>query len=134
MNEQEEGSQPPAWELREPTEDLPDVGLNWLVRNTSALRRRDGQPNVKAIGRVIGVSYSAMNGIIPSRRGQRDHRPPNERTIGRLCFVGAHVNGVPPEVAHSILFQLEVPPHAAADLVARLAELDPQPAESPVAA
>lgn len=111
------------WELREPTAEDPDVGLNWLVRGTESLRRHNGQPNVAAIGRLTGISYSALNAILPTRRGQRDFRTPDTRTLSRIAFVGALVNRVTPEYAHSKIFRLPIAPEAIADLKARLAAL-----------
>jgi hypothetical protein len=111
------------WELREPTAKNPDVGLNWLVRSTESLRRHDGKPNVAAIGRLTGISYSALNAILPTRRGQRDFRTPDARTITRIAVAGALVNRVSPEYAHSKIFQLPIATEAIADLEARLAEL-----------
>lgn len=112
-----------VWELREPTDEDPDVGLNWLVRSTKALRRRDGQPNVAAIRRLTGISYSALNAILPARRNQRDFRVPDQGTLGRLALAGALVNEVTTEDAHARLFRLLAKPEAIANLEERLAEL-----------
>lgn len=112
-----------VWELQEPTDELPDVGLDWLVRNTEALRK-NGKPHLPAISQVTGISLSAIYAILPARRDQRDFRIPDGRTIGRIAFVGAHVNDTTPEVAHSKIFRLRVPNGAVAELEQRLAELE----------
>lgn len=116
-------SQDLIWELREPTPETPDVGLNWLVRRTESLRHRDGQPNIAAIGRYTGISYSALNAILPARRGQRDFRRPDGSTLSRMALAGAVANSVTPEYAHSMIFRLPDASEAIADLKARLADL-----------
>lgn len=116
--------QPVVWELREPTKENPDVGLNWLVRSAKSLRRRDGQPNVRAIGRLTGISSSALNAILPARRNQRDFRVPDQGTLGRLALAGSLLNDVSTEYAHGKLFRLSVESEALAGLEERVAELE----------
>ena len=113
-----------VWELREPTTENPDVGLNWLVRSAKPLRRRDGQPNVAAIRRLTGISYSALNAILPARRNQRDFRVPDQGTLGRLALAGSLLNRVSTEYAHGKLFRLLVETEAIAGLEQRIAELE----------
>jgi hypothetical protein len=112
------------WELREPTKDAPDVGLNWLVRNTPVLRGRNGKPHLKAIAEAAGISTAALYAVVPERKGSQDYRAPGERAIGCLGFLGARINNVTPKHAHAMLFCLPETPSAVAELDARLAELE----------
>lgn len=116
--------QPVVWELREPTKENPDVGLNWLVRSAKALRRRDGRPNVAAICRLTGISPSALNAILPARRNRSDFRVPDQGTLARLALAGSLLNQVSAEYAHGKLFGLQVESEALAGLEQRVAELE----------
>lgn len=116
--------QPVVWELREPTKENPDIGLNWLVRSAKPLRHRSGRPNVSAICRLTGISVSTLNALLPARRNQRDFRVPDQGTLGRLALAGSLLNQVSTEYAHGKIFRLSVESEVLAGFEERVAELE----------